>query len=53
MRIHLDDIRMPHGSSSAVLNAAYRLRELVEAKPGAASWKRNGYGEDPPKVKTA
>jgi hypothetical protein len=51
MHVHLDDIRMPHGSSSAVLNAAYRLRVLVEAKPGAASWRTNGYGQDPSEVK--
>lgn len=55
MSIHLDDVRMMHGSSSAVLNAAYRLRELVGAKPGAAAWGPNGYGRDQPEpeVKTA
>lgn len=52
IHIHLDEVRMPHGSSAAVVNAAYRLRELVSAKPGAA-WRRNGYGEDPPEVRTA
>ena len=53
MRVNLDDVRMPYGLSSAVLNAAYKLRELVAQKPGAAAWGRNGYGQDPPEVQTA
>jgi hypothetical protein len=50
MKVHLDDIRMPYGSSAAVVNAAYKLRQLVEMKTGAAAWGRNGYGEDPPEA---
>lgn len=49
----LDAMHMPHGSSAAVVNAEYRLRALVSAKPGAAAWRKNGYGDDPPDVKIA
>lgn len=46
MDVNLEEIRMPHGASSRVMNAAYALRALLRAKPGAVSWARNGYGPD-------
>jgi hypothetical protein len=46
----LDDIRMPHGTSNRVLQAAYELRTLLRHKPGAVTWRKDGYGADPPEV---
>lgn len=43
--INLDEIRMPHGVSNRVLNAAWTLRELLKQKPGAVTWSRWGYGD--------
>ena len=45
--IGLNDIRMPFGAASKVQNAAHDLAQLLKAKPGAATWARNGYGKDP------
>lgn len=50
LRVNLEDIRMPHGASSKVEAAAYALRDLLQAKPRAVSWRRDGYGADPPEV---
>jgi hypothetical protein len=50
MGVNLDDVRMPFGSSSAIANAAYRLRELVRQKTGAPAWGPTGYGREPAQV---
>lgn len=50
MGVNLDDVRMPFGSSSAIANAAFRLRELVRHKTGAPAWGPAGYGREPAQV---
>lgn len=53
LRVNLDDVRMPMGLANGVLDAAYKMRSLLQAKPGAAAWAPDGYGADPPQVQEA